>query len=329
MAKINPMKPLPRKDSERRTYGPFSEILQNYVDAPLPEARVDSAHVHELTEMLFPNGRPVSRLNGVGLRWHVGLASLCSIDSDGNIGQLASQHASCLFQMYKKWREIDDDGLAEPKYSDRALSASPKLRGALLLPSLPIYDRERLSDTYIDLVLRPYARAKYECRQAFWEKLGRAHEAGCWLGFVPTSQGTFVPLLPGSGFDAAGSYAMDAQTYLKGMEYSADEVELPSWPRSSTRPDHDNWLFIEAGQLAGSFTPSLKEKTTRGRPKGTGYNDDWAVDEAIGLFKSGECTSISNAANTVVDRHPERIKGNSRDAKVERLRKKISKKLNQ
>ena len=69
-------------------------------------------------------------------------------------------------------------------------------------------------------------------------------------------------------------------------------------------------------------TTESKRSKRSGRRKGDGaYNDMPYLEKMLALVQQGQCKSIKEAASQFVDE----VKGASRDAKIERLRRKFRK----
>lgn len=351
--KIYPWKPL-RADLQgqpRRKRAPYDKILRDYSACALGEPKTDLAVFQDVTHRICPNGRLAPTLNGQSLQWHSGLSSLCRPEIEGQVGAAAKLHQEHTQRLFLKWRERDDrhegryDSPPEPE------SRRPARRGAHLCPGLPIPDREFLSEAYLSQVLRPYARAEYECRQIFWRHLQEGHKRGHWIGFMPTDTGIYVPMMPGTGFGTSGHYEIDRATYLHGFGIAESELGLESYPHSDPYPGQSTWMFVGAEQLAdymlvAESNSTEQEETAnrvetseerpvkvrpRGRPKGTGFEklDAPFVEEGAQMLRDGVVNSARAAARELVAIHRDKTPNHGSDAAIKRLARKIRRALDE
>ena len=201
-----------------------------------------------------------------------------------------------------------------------------------MVPALDIPNRERLSNHFINSVLRPYAQAEIALRKYFFKAIQGAHDAQQWIGFRPLENGRFVEILPTLGFDGSGGYSIDRATYLKGFNYSESEVGKENFRDREPLVDQENWLFLDVDLSIlnineASSSLDSKSGTKVGRPKGTGFakQDQPFVDQGLQLISKGLATSSNDAALQILNKFEDQILGSSFDAKVTRLRKSISK----
>ncbi|WP_299085398.1 hypothetical protein [uncultured Ruegeria sp.] len=327
------MKPL-RADLDgkpHRERGPFDKILRDYAACALGKPKIDLAIFQDVIRRICPNGRLASALGEQSLQWHSGLASLCRPEIEGQVGAAAKLHQEHTQRLFLKWREIDYRHESRYDSPPEPGSKRPAPRGTHLCPGLPIPDREFLSEAYLSQVLRPYASAEYECRQIFWRHLQDGHARGHWIGFMPTDAGAYVPMMPGTGFGTGGHYEIDRATYLHRFDKAESELGLENYPHSDPYPGQDIWMFIGAEQLADEMGAARSDKRLRSRshPRGFSRFDREFVLFGVELFLCRSAASALDAAEKVVDSHGENIKGNSRSAKIERLRKGIAAALKQ
>ena len=355
--RVNPFKPL-RQQFEGasgksanlvRQFGPFSRVVKSYgfkksgISQIDPEQLFNLNRLDELLRYVCPGGQPISEINGRRLDWRHGLVALCNPEVGTFVGSSALGHQKALFDLHAAWRKLEDTDLGHPMYVDRIRSGSARRRGAYLAPGLPISHRERLSDHYINAVLRPFERAVIECRQLFWKQLKAGHSEGLWIGLRQTEHGTFAPIMPGSGFGAGRNYEIDRTTYLEGFALSEDEIDKGTYPQSQPYIGQEQWLFLGADQVPefqhGNVSTAFKGhgvarqeagvSTKLGRPPGTGFQkvDAPFVEKAVNLIQDDPRYNATSATRYVIEEFAADIPGASFEAKETRIRKQVIQKL--
>ncbi len=325
-----------------QTFGPFADVIQRARSTKLDLVTVSSKSLGAVQSLLIENGLPVSELNGSPVHWNQGIASLCIPGSRGNVAEAAWVHSEFRIDLFRAWSELEMDPRFASHYDSELFPKKDTASGAYLAPSLPIPDRETISTTYIDKVLKPYAQAEYQLRGMFWEWLKQGHESLAWIGFRTTANDGYKPIPPGSGFDGNGSYQINRNAYLAGFELSENEVGKDNYPHRDPWPDQDSWLFIGADLVVdlvadlNSMHPALQsdknrnigERRGRGRPPNTGlgYIDDPVVEEGVQALKSKQFPSVSAAIRFLIDKYPH-VLTTGEESTARRLRRKISQRL--
>jgi hypothetical protein len=351
--KVNPLVPLIRRGADgselqsdgRSQFGPFQDIVEEYAAATAARAKVELTQIDKLGRRLIEGGNPVTHLNGKKLNWHRGLATLCNPEIEGSLGANAHEHFEVNCGLYKRWSDIEGHEICCPMYDDTTRATPPKDRGSYLVPSLCIYDREQLSDHYINAILRPYSQAQFECRQIFWKRLSEGHEEGEWFAFTPTDSGAFVPIPLGEGFGVGRNYKIGRTTYLKGFGYSEKDIGTENYPHSRPYRDQEHWLFIGADEFSdfplvendkssteeGDQQKSVASPNSRGRRSGTGFEilDEPFVQEGAERVLQGLEPSYSSAATYLLRKHSDKIRNHRVEGVHARLRKRISKRVNE
>ncbi len=275
------------------------------------------------------------------MQWHRGLTSLCSPEVERQVGAAAKLHQENTQRLFLEWREIDYRHESRYDSPPETGSKRPARRGAHLCPGLPIPDREFLSEAYLSQVLRPYARAEYECRQLFWRHLQDVHTHGHWIGFMPTDAGAYVPMMPRTGFGTGGHYEIDRATYLHRFDKAESELGLENYPYSDPYPGQGTWMLIGAEQLADCMlvaaskskgqeetanrVATSEEQTLkarpRGRPKGTGFEklDAPFVEGGAQMLREGNVNSATAAARKLIAIHGIEIANHGVDGTIKRL----------
>jgi len=332
---------------KRSRFGPFSDIVQRYSETSPELQTIDPERYPELIAAICPNGVPTPQVEGHPLKWHRGISSLCNPHAEGVMGNVAAKHSEVLTEMYQRWSDLEGTEIGAPMYDGIHRHEAAHTRGAFLNPSLAITNREDLSDTYINAVLRPYAQAVIECRVVLWRHLRSGHECGAWVGFQNTDMGTYSPLPPGAGFGPGRNYTINRTAYLQGFGYPDNEIGHENYPDLPPYPGQDHWMFIGADQLQNVLPPkpdtprsSQEVQLTPAEPtkpampqehalprRGFARKDKEFVLKGLDLFLSGQTLSANETAKYLVEHHGEDIPGNSHEAKVHRLRKAISETL--
>lgn len=314
-------------------FGLVADIVEDYRSFKPTAREIERSSLQKIAAAVCPNGQPAWFLGESELSWRQGLVSFCRPDAEDVFGEIASAHADSMMRIYGRWSdhelEMFHDPTLDPEQAQR--------RGAFLAPSLPIHKRELLSEASIGKILVPIHRAQMECRQILYRTIEDAHAGGRWLGFRPTGSGSYSLIRIGLGFDGGGDYSVDRYSYLKGFSYAEDEVDAGFWHRPPY-PDQDHWLFLDTAQIDGSLrrvsldeSSSLSEDKTQdarrpGRPSGISYEHaDAPYIELIKELVTGrEGETVLGATRHVVGKHEANIAGNSRNAKIDRLRKRLN-----
>ncbi|MEL6693900.1 MAG: hypothetical protein AAFQ12_12835 [Pseudomonadota bacterium] len=323
-------------------FGAFSDAAQTSAHCIGEMVKVDGKHLHQLARQLCQNGVLVYEINSTAINWSVGLETLCNPESVGNLGAAATWYEDRCAGLYRRWRDLDGSIENGPNHQETRLTGDRLEAATRLAPDLPIENREYLSETYLQKVLKPYAQAKYSIRQTLWSDLQRGHEVGFWLCFVPSDDGTYGLLTPGAGFDKMGSYQINRAAFLKGLNASDTHVDTLNYPDQNGYERQDRWHFIGAdhpaiqsfienpksgGRLAPINAPKIEYTGEPGRPTGSiGYPKDTMLAEVgLKLLETGEAGNARDAARKAFNMHRPELDGYNEDRTPERVARLISK----
>ena len=332
--------PAAAKKNKFSQFGPFADVVREYSNAEYDGAKVDLSCSREISDLVCAEGFPEHSVNAHELNWRTGIDSLFDYESLSSVTWATERHRQVCFELYKKWNLLDDSDYANPKYG-RSESAVAKPSDTSILQALPIYDRESLSKTYVDLVLRTYLRALIECQSILWRDLKNCHACGAWLMYQPARNGRYSLRHPKQGFDGHGNYQVELKVYARGFELDPETIDAAYYPNVGTYAEQENWLFLSAEEvLALDSTFSQKtspriERTKNSRrtnkknpvnPVNAAFEraDKKWVLKILELFWSGAEMSINRATEIVVQENQDKIieKTTSDRSKCDRLRKK-------
>lgn len=271
------LKPQPRFEQ----FGPFQKVVQSYAMQKLKLPQFDPKQYRKILEAICPSGKPAIEYAGQNLKWRRGLVSLCR-PGDENLGAAAAAHSDVRTDLLRAWVDLDEDISFRPPDVGRFDTQTEPAAARRMAPGLPIENRAKLSDRYVRSILKPYCQSVYECRQIFWKALEEGHRACHWICLVPDGSGSFVPLMPGSGFDGSGAYSIDRSTYLKGQETADEDEGRENFPHSDPYQTQGQWLFLSAEDLRDHwFYSNAKLNSTRKRASA------W-MDRVIDHFEAKE-----------------------------------------
>ncbi|SFB12854.1 hypothetical protein SAMN05421688_3109 [Poseidonocella pacifica] len=310
--------------------GAYKSILAEYDKQTLTAPRLDPAKVAKLLKALAPDGVLVWELKGQPLNWISGLSAFCrQVDNDHIIAGLNASHSDVCLELYRFASKQVDSVALGPTYDQSASCETARKRGALLIPDLPIPDRELLTDDFINAVLRPYHAARRRAVEIYFRQIEETHRAGMWLAFRTTSTNNQVLLLPGKGFDQLSNYRIPRASYARGFGYHDDELDQLIFPPRPLAFDPEALVFLPTSDIPEFCLDEKKEARKRagrsgGRPKGTGFKeaDLPAIEEMHELMANGWAKSVRDAARQLVERRSEDVAGEgTEESTLTRLRK--------
>ena len=323
--------------------GPYAEIVNAEpfdVDA---YSKVDLADMARVADLLCPQGKLQFGYDDAGIDWRFGLQSLCNPNGGGNVSVAASRYVDRCANLFKRWRDLDEDVAIGPTHQEERLNSDDLFAATLLAPDLPIVDREHLSSNYLAKVLKPYAMAKYQIRQMLWSELQAGHERGLWLCFVPDDIGNFGLLPPGVGLDRKGSYQIDRATFLEGLGEAEEHVDTLNYLPHLPYPDQNRWHLIGADHpiirwMIDQESVPLELEARNHKPpnenKGPGrrigakfYHEDTALAQrGLFLFRSRQVPTYAAAARRAIEEIETPLpRGYDLDNTLRRVREDISK----
>ena len=233
----------------RSAYGIFYDAVENYRATEFEAARENGADHRSIHNLVCPNGQPATEIGGQPLFWRTGLSSIFSLDRSDILAEISAQHHDAMSELYKVWSDGEGEPEFEPMYDFDRPAKDPDSPELKLAPDLAIEDRHRLSDFYIDTVLKPYERAQIACRDILWTHLEETHNCGAWVGFRPTQSGSYVPILPTAGFDNQGNYRVNRKAYITGFRFTQNDISEIYLRESADYSDQESWIFICTADL--------------------------------------------------------------------------------